>query len=104
VPAQSTTYCESQRLLAKAFDEVGSKELSSSALYFLPPWVIENAVETVRQNNMNLVEETSYAQAGPHANVLSTHRFLKIKFEDGTYRLKCRISHTENETKKKMHC
>jgi hypothetical protein len=39
-----------QRLLAEAFDAVGSKEVSSSALSFLPPWVIEKAVETERQN------------------------------------------------------
>jgi hypothetical protein len=78
-----------QRLLAEAFDAVGSKEVSSSALAFLPPWVIEKAVETERQNYMNFVEETSYAQAGPHASVLSTHSFLAIKFEDGSYRLKC---------------
>jgi hypothetical protein len=64
-----------QRLLAEAFDAVGSKEVSSSALSFLPPWVIEKSVETERQNYMNVVEKTSYAQAGPHANVLSTHSF-----------------------------
>jgi hypothetical protein len=80
-----------QRLLAEAFDAVDSKEVSFSALSFLPPWVIEKAVDTKRQNYMNVVEETSYAQAGPHANVLSTHSFLKIKFEDGSYRLKCRL-------------
>jgi hypothetical protein len=80
-----------QRLLAEAFDAVGSKEVSSSSLSFLPPWVIEKAVETERQNYMNVVEKTSYAQAGPHANVLSTHSILKIKFEDGSYRLKCRL-------------
>jgi hypothetical protein len=61
---------------------VGSKEVSFSALSFLPPWVIEKAVETERQNYMNVVGETSYAQAGPHANVLSTHSFLKIKFDE----------------------
>jgi hypothetical protein len=48
-----------QRLLAEAFDAVGSKEVPSSALSFLPPWVIEKAVETERQNYMNVVEETS---------------------------------------------
>jgi hypothetical protein len=80
-----------QRLLAETFDAVGSKEVSSSALSFLPPWVVEKAVETERQNYMNVVEETSYAQAGPHANVFSTHSFLKFKFEDGSYRLKCRL-------------
>jgi hypothetical protein len=80
-----------QRLLARAFDAVGSKEVSSSALSFLPPWVIEKSVETELQNYMNVVEKTSYAQAGPHANVLSTHRFLKFKFEDGSHRLKCRL-------------
>jgi hypothetical protein len=80
-----------QRLLAEAIDAVGSKEIFSSALSFLPPRVIEKAVETERQNYTNVVEETSYAQAGPHANVLSTHSFLKIKFEDGSYRLKCRL-------------
>jgi hypothetical protein len=78
-----------QRLLAEAFDAVGSKEVSSSALSFLPPWVIEKAVDTERENYMNVVEETSYAQAWPHANVSSTHNFFKIKFEDGNYRLKC---------------
>jgi hypothetical protein len=77
--------------LSRVEHAVGSKEVSSSALSFLPPWVIEKAVETERQNYMNVVEETSYAQAGPHANVLSTHSFLKIKFEDGSYRLKCRL-------------
>jgi hypothetical protein len=41
---------------------------------------------------MNVVEEMSFAQAGPHANVLSTHSFLKIKFEDGRHRLKCRLA------------
>jgi hypothetical protein len=40
---------------------------------------------------MNVVEEKSYEQAGPRANLLSTHSFLKIKFEDGSYRLKCRL-------------
>jgi hypothetical protein len=80
-----------QRLLAEAFDAVRSKEVSSSALSFLPPWVIEKAVETERQYYMNVVEEMSYAQAGPHANVLSTQSFLKIKFEGGSYRLKCRL-------------
>jgi hypothetical protein len=30
-----------QRLLAEAFETVGFKEVSSSALSFLPPWVIE---------------------------------------------------------------
>jgi hypothetical protein len=70
---------------------VSSKEVSSSALSFLPPWVIEKAVETERQNYMNVVEETSHAQTGPSANALSTHSFLKIKFEDGSYRLKCRL-------------
>jgi hypothetical protein len=69
-----------QRLLAEAFDAEGSKEVSYSASSFLPPWVIEKAVEIERQNNTNVVEETSYAQAGPHASVLSTHSFLKIKF------------------------
>jgi hypothetical protein len=73
-----------QRLLAEAFDAVGSKEISSSALSFLPRWVIEKPVEIERQNYMNVVEETSYAQAGPHANVLSTHSFLKIILEDGS--------------------
>jgi hypothetical protein len=29
---------------------------------------------------MDVVEATSYAQAGLHTNVLSTHSFLKIKF------------------------
>jgi Reverse transcriptase (RNA-dependent DNA polymerase) len=82
---------DEQRLLAEAFDAVGSKEVSSSALSSLPPWVIEKAVGTERQNYMNVVEETSYAQAGPHANVLSTHSLLKIKIEDGSYRLKCRL-------------
>jgi hypothetical protein len=33
-----------QRLLGEVFDAVGSKEFSSSALSFLPPWVIEKAV------------------------------------------------------------
>jgi hypothetical protein len=69
-----------QRLLAETFDAVGSLEVSSSVLSFLPPWMIEKAFETERQNYMNVVEETSYAQAGTHANVLSTHSFLKIKF------------------------
>jgi hypothetical protein len=36
------------RLLAEAFDAVGSREISSSILSFLPPWVIEKAVETER--------------------------------------------------------
>jgi hypothetical protein len=80
-----------QSLLAEAFDAVGSKDVSSSALSFFPPWVIEKAVETERHNYMNIVEETSYAQAGPHSNILSTHSFLKIKFEYGSYRLKCRL-------------
>jgi hypothetical protein len=53
--------------------------------------VVEKAVETERKNYMNVVEETSYAQAGPHANVLPAHSFLKIKFEGGSYRLKCRL-------------
>jgi hypothetical protein len=79
-----------QRLVAEAFDAVGSKEVSYSALSFLPPWVIEKAVETERQNCMNDVDETSYAQSGPHINVLSTHSFLTINFEDGSYWLKCR--------------
>jgi hypothetical protein len=48
-----------QRLLAEAFDAMGSKEIPYSALPFLPPWVIEKAVETERQNYMNVVEETS---------------------------------------------
>jgi hypothetical protein len=51
---------------------VGFKEVSSSALSFLPPLVIEKAVENERQNYMNVVEVMSYAKAGPHANVLST--------------------------------
>jgi hypothetical protein len=94
-----------KRLLAEVFDAVGSREISSGALSFFPPWVIEKAVETERQYYMNVVEETPYAQAGPHANVLSTHSFLKIKFEDGSYRLKCRlVPHGNGETKKKMHC
>jgi hypothetical protein len=80
-----------QRLLAEAFDAVDSKEVFSSPLSFLPLWVIEKAVEPERQNYINVVDETSYAQTGPHANVLSTHSFLKIKFEDGIYRLKCRL-------------
>jgi hypothetical protein len=80
-----------QRLLAEAFEAVGLKEVSSSALSFLPPWVIVKAVVTERQNYIHVVEKTSYAQAGPHANILSTHSFLKIKFEDGSYRLKCRL-------------
>jgi hypothetical protein len=66
-----------KRLLAEAFDAVGFKEISSSALSFRPRWVIEKAVKTERQNYMNVVEETSYAQAEPHANILPTHRFLK---------------------------
>jgi hypothetical protein len=65
-----------QRLLAEAFNAVGSKEVSCSALSFFPPWVIEKAVEAERQNYMNVGEVTSYAQAWPHINVLSTHRFL----------------------------
>jgi hypothetical protein len=78
-----------QRLLAETFDAVGSKEIYSSALSFLPPWMIERSVETERLNYMNVVKEKFYAQAGHHANVLSTHSFLKIKFADGSYRLKC---------------
>jgi hypothetical protein len=54
-----------QRMLAEAFDAVGSKEVSSSALSFLPPWLIEKAVETERQNYMNVVEETSTRKPGP---------------------------------------
>jgi hypothetical protein len=50
---------------------------------------------------MNVVEETSYAQVGPHANVLPTHSFLKIKFEDGSYRLKCRLVPHGNRDKEK---
>jgi hypothetical protein len=57
-------------------------------LSFLPPWVIEKDFAPERQNYMNVVQEKSYVQAGPHANVLSTHSFLKNKFEDGSYRLK----------------
>jgi hypothetical protein len=53
---------------------------------------------------MNVVEETSYAQAGPNSNVLSTHSFLKIKFEDGSYRLKCRLVPHGNRHEEKMHC
>jgi hypothetical protein len=90
-----------QRLLAEAFDAVGSKEVSFRVLPFLPPWVIEKAVETERQNYMNVVEETSYAQPEPHANVLSTHSFLKIKFEDGSYRLKCRLVPHGNQDEEK---
>jgi hypothetical protein len=94
-----------QRLLAEEFDVVGSKEVSSSALSFLPPLVIEKAVEKERQNYMNVVEETSYAKAGPHANVLSTHSFLKIKFEDGSHRLKCRQApHGNRDEVKEIHC
>jgi hypothetical protein len=52
-------------LLAEAFDAVGSREISSSALSFLPPWVIEKAVETERQNCMNVVEETLTRKPGP---------------------------------------
>jgi hypothetical protein len=44
-----------QRLLAEAFDAVGSKEVSFNALSFLPPWVIEKAIDTERQNYMNFV-------------------------------------------------
>jgi hypothetical protein len=93
-----------QRLLAEAFDAVGSKEVSSSALSFLPPLVIEKAVETERQNYMNVIEETSYAQAGPQANVFSTHSFFKIKFENGNFRLKCRLVPHGNRDEEKMHC
>jgi hypothetical protein len=54
-----------QRLLAEAFAAVGSEEVFSSALSFLRPWVIEKAVETDRQNYMNVVEETSTRKPGP---------------------------------------
>jgi hypothetical protein len=37
-----------QRLLAEVFDAVGSKEVASSVLSLLPPWVIEKAVDTHR--------------------------------------------------------
>jgi hypothetical protein len=37
------------RLLAEAFDVVDYKEVSPSALSFLPPWVIEKAVEIEQQ-------------------------------------------------------
>jgi hypothetical protein len=40
---------------------------------------------------MNVVKETSYAEAGRHANILSAHSFFQIKFEHGCYRLKCRL-------------
>jgi hypothetical protein len=50
---------------------------------------------------MNVVKKTSYAQAGPHANVLSTHSFLKIKFKDGSYRLKCRLVPHANRDEEK---
>jgi hypothetical protein len=83
---------------------VGSKEVSSIALSFLPPWVIEKSVETERKNYMNVVEETSYAKAGPHSNVLCTHSFLKIKFEDGSYWLKYRLVPHGNRDEEKMHC
>jgi hypothetical protein len=63
--------------------------------------VIENAVETERQIYMNVVEETSYAQVWPHANVLPTHSFLKIKFEDGSYRIKCRLVPHRNRDEEK---
>jgi hypothetical protein len=56
-------------VLAKVFDSVGSKEVSSSSLSFLTHWMIEKAVETERQNYMNVVEVSPYAQAGPYANV-----------------------------------
>jgi hypothetical protein len=90
-----------QNLLAEAFDAVGSKEVSSSALSFLPPWMIEKAVETERQNHLNVVEEKSYAQAGPQVNVLSTHSFLKVKFEDGSYKLKSRLDPHGNRDEEK---
>jgi hypothetical protein len=70
---------------------MGSKKVSFSDLSFPPPWVIETAVKTERQKYMNIVEETSYAQTGPDTNILSTQSFLKIKFEDGSYRIKCRL-------------
>jgi hypothetical protein len=66
--------------------------------------MIENAVETERQNYMKVIEKTSYAQAEPHANVLSTHSFLKIKFEDGIYRLKCHLVPHGNRDEENMHC
>jgi hypothetical protein len=39
-----------QWLLAEEFDVVGFKDVASSALSFLPPLVIEKAVEKERQN------------------------------------------------------
>jgi hypothetical protein len=51
---------------------------------------------------MNVVEKKSYAQAWPHANVLSTHNFLKIKSEDGSYRLKCRLVPHGNRDEEKV--
>jgi hypothetical protein len=65
-----------QRLLEMAFDAVGSKEFPARDLSFLPPWMIEKAVETEEQTFMNIVEESSCAQARPHANVFSTFSFL----------------------------
>jgi hypothetical protein len=64
-----------QRLLAYAFNAVGSKEVSSIALSFLPPWIIEKAVETERQNNMNVVEETSYASRSPRQSFVYSQLF-----------------------------
>jgi hypothetical protein len=63
--------------------------------------MIEKAVETERQNFMNVVEETSYAQAGRHVNVLCTHSFLQIKFEDCSNRLRCRLVPHGNRDKER---
>jgi Reverse transcriptase (RNA-dependent DNA polymerase) len=80
-----------QNLLVQAFDAVGPKEVSPRALAFLPPWLLEKAIDAERLNFIKVVEEQTYEEAGPTANILTSSSFYKIKAEQEGFRMKCRL-------------
>jgi Reverse transcriptase (RNA-dependent DNA polymerase) len=80
-----------QCLLQQGHDAEASKEVPPSQLSFLPPWLIDKAVNAEKAIYSKAVEEVKYSSIPPGSNIISSHCFLKIKFDTGRFRLKCRM-------------
>jgi hypothetical protein len=90
-----------QSILKQLHETIGDCDAYSRDLEWVPPWLLEKAINTEKANNLKVCEPVHLKNIPARSNIISSHHFLRVKLESGTYRLKCRMVPHGNRDREK---
>lgn len=81
-----------QMILQEIRNDIGSRQVTFSALQFCPDWILDHGLTSGLSFNWKGAYITVPEVSIPHgANLISSHIVFKIKDDDGNLRLKARL-------------